>query len=168
MRNIQQANDLNYPLLAWNPDNKRLTVLTERRDAPQVVHIDRETGKKESDMLSPEYQRVYSMDYVNPISLAFSACVKGYSDLFLYNTANRKLIVFYGADGGFLGVSGMSITNYDVEKSSVKTLRDPAKFFKGLSSTGKRAMANAWKAIRAKESKPRARINEEMILLAAN
>jgi len=90
VRNAQQATDLNYPLLVWHPDNQRLTVLTERRDAPQIVHIDRETLKKESDMLSPEYQRVYSMDYTNPISLAFSACVKGYSDLFLYNTANRN------------------------------------------------------------------------------
>jgi len=90
VRNAQQATDLNYPLLAWHPDNQRLTILLERRDAPQVVHIDRETLKKESAILSPEYQRVYSMDYANPISLVLSACVKGYSDLFLYNTANRN------------------------------------------------------------------------------
>jgi len=90
VRNAQQATDLNYPLLAWHPDNQRLTVLLERRDAPRVVHIDRETLKKESAILSPEYQRVYSMDYANPISLVFSACVKGYTDLFLYNTANRN------------------------------------------------------------------------------
>jgi len=92
----------------------------------------------------------------------------GASELWVYNTANRKLIVYYGADNGYLGVSGMSVTNYDVEKSSVKTLRDPEKFFKGLASTGKRAMANAWKAVKAKASSPRARINEDMILLAAN
>lgn len=94
--------------------------------------------------------------------------IVGSSELWVYNTVSRKLIVYYGADGGYLGVSGMSITNYDVTKSEVKTLRDPAKFFKGLTSTGKRAMANAWKTIRAKVSKPRARINDEMILLAAN
>lgn len=92
----------------------------------------------------------------------------GATELWVYNTATRKLIVFYGADNGYLGVSGKSITNYDIEKSAVKTLRDPEAFFKGLSSTGKRAMANAWKGIRARESKPRARINEEMVLLAAN
>ncbi|MEQ1747105.1 MAG: hypothetical protein ABMA02_16870, partial [Saprospiraceae bacterium] len=90
VRNAQQATDLNYPLLAWHPDNQRLTVLTERRDAPEVVHIDFETRKKEVDILSPEYQRVYSMDYANPVSLVFSACSKGYTDLFLYNTANRN------------------------------------------------------------------------------
>lgn len=92
----------------------------------------------------------------------------GSSELWVYNTTSRKLIVYYGADGGFLSVSGMSITNYDVAKSEVKTLRKPEEFFKGLSSTGKRAMANAWKAVKAKTSSPRARINDEMILVAAN
>jgi hypothetical protein len=92
----------------------------------------------------------------------------GATELWVYNTATRKLIVYYGADNGYLGVSGTSITNYDVEKSSVKTIRNPEQFFKALSSTGKRAINNAWKSIRAKTSKPRSRINGDMILLAAN
>ena len=92
----------------------------------------------------------------------------GSSELWVYHTTNRKMTVFHGADGGYLGVSGMSITNYDVAKSETKTIRKPEEFFKGLTSTGKRAMANAWKALRAKVSKPRARINEEMILFAVN
>lgn len=91
----------------------------------------------------------------------------GSDELWTYNPTTRKLTVFRGSDGP-LGVSGMSITNYDVSKSETKTLRKPEEFFKGLASTGKRAMANAWKSVRAKVSKPRARINEEMILLAAN
>lgn len=89
----------------------------------------------------------------------------GADELWVYAPATRKLTVYKGADGP-LGVSGMSITNYDVAKSETKTLRKPEEFFKGL-SLGKRAMANAWKAVRAKVSKPRARINEEMILLGA-
>ena len=92
----------------------------------------------------------------------------GATELWVYNTSTRKMIRYTAVDDGYLGVSGMSITNYDINKSEVKTLRDPAKFFKDLSSTGKRAMASAWKGIRAKTSKPRARINDEMILLAAN
>lgn len=92
----------------------------------------------------------------------------GASELWVYNTDNRKLIVFQAIDKDGLGVSGMSITNFDVSKSEVKTIRDPKVFFEGLSSTGKRAMANAWKSLRAKVSKPRPRINEDMILLAVN
>lgn len=96
------------------------------------------------------------------------AKIIGADELWVYTPASRKLTVFRGAHNGPLGVSGMSITNYDVEKSETKTLRKPEEFFKDLSSTGKRAMANAWKSIRAKVSKPRARINSEMILFAVN
>lgn len=96
------------------------------------------------------------------------AKIIGADELWVYTPASRKLTVFRGAHNGPLGVSGMSITNYDVEKSETKTLRKPEEFFKDLSSTGKRAMANAWKSIRAKVSKPRARINGEMILVAVN
>lgn len=96
------------------------------------------------------------------------AKIIGADELWVYTPATRKLTVFRGAHNGSLSVSGMSITNYDVEKSETKTLRKPEDFFNGLSSTGKRAMANAWKNIRAKVSKPRARINGEMLLLAVN
>lgn len=92
----------------------------------------------------------------------------GSSELWVYVPDKRKLTVYRGADNGHLGVSGMSITNYDVEKSETKTIRKPEEFFKQLTSTGKRAMANAWKALKSKVSKPRSRINEEMLLLAAN
>jgi hypothetical protein len=94
--------------------------------------------------------------------------IVGANELWLYNTVSRKLIVFYGADGGQLTVSGMSVANYDVAKSESKTIRKPEEFFKGLSSMGKRAMANAWKSINSKPTSPRPRINSDMIILAAN
>lgn len=95
------------------------------------------------------------------------AKIVGADELWVYTPESRKLTVFRGSDGP-LSVSGMSVTNYDIERSATKTLRKPEEFFKGLSSYGKRAMANAWKALRAKESKPRGRINDGMILIAAN
>lgn len=96
------------------------------------------------------------------------AKIIGASEAWVYIPTKRKLTVFRGADNGFLGVRGTSIINYDVEKSETKTVRKPEQFFKDLSSTGKRAMNNAWKAIRAKVSKPRARLSEEMIIVAVN
>lgn len=96
------------------------------------------------------------------------AKIIGSTELWVYVPEKRKLIVYRGADGGYLSVSGMSISNYDTKTSEVKTLRKPDEFFKGLTSMGKRAMSNAWKAVRAKVSSPRARITEEMILLAVN
>lgn len=89
------------------------------------------------------------------------------SELWVYNTVTRKLIVYY-AENGTLGVSGKSIINYDVNKSGIKTLRKPEEFFKSLGSIGKRAMSAAWKSIKTKASNPKGRINEDMILLCSN
>lgn len=90
VRNALQTTDYNYPQIAWNPDNQRLAVLYERRDIPRIALIDLATGKKEVSDLSPEYQRVFSIDYVNPADIALSAAVKGYSDLFIYHTVTRQ------------------------------------------------------------------------------
>ncbi len=91
LRNAQQTTDFNYPILAWNPDNRRLTVLYERRDVARLAILEPEKRKsKTDDILSPEYQRVYSMDFINPVDMVLSAAVRGYSDLFIYNTVNRQ------------------------------------------------------------------------------
>lgn len=89
-RNALQSTDYNYPQLAWNPDNQRLAVLYERRDVPRLAILDLTTRKKELSNLSPEFQRVFSMDYVNSNDLALSAAVKGFSDLFIYRTITRQ------------------------------------------------------------------------------
>lgn len=89
-RNALQATDYNYPQIAWNPDNQHLTVLYERRDVPRLVHIELHSGKKERAILAPEFQRVYSLDYINTTDMALSAEVKGYSDLFIYHTRTRQ------------------------------------------------------------------------------
>ncbi|MCC6280689.1 MAG: hypothetical protein IT262_08820, partial [Saprospiraceae bacterium] len=89
-RNAIQTTDYNYPQIAWNPDNQRLAVLYERRDIPRIALCDLGTGKKEIKDLSPEFQRVFSLDFVNPIDMMFSAAVRGYSDLFIYHTVTRQ------------------------------------------------------------------------------
>ena len=89
-RNALQATDYNYPLLAWNPDNQHLTVLQERRDVLHLISCDVTTGKKENSPFPPEYQRVYSLEHVNPVEMLLSASSKGYTDLFLYRTINRQ------------------------------------------------------------------------------
>jgi hypothetical protein len=89
-RNNLQTTDYNYPQIAWSPDNQHLAVLYERRDVPRLALIDPITQKKELSDLAPEFQRVYSMDFVRPTEVVLSASVKGYSDLFLYKTANRQ------------------------------------------------------------------------------
>ncbi len=89
-RNALQATDLNYPLVAFSPNNQEMAVLYERRGRLYLAQIDLNTLKQQTKPLAPDYQRVYSMQYLNPAMLVFSAGVRGYSDLFLYNTINRN------------------------------------------------------------------------------
>jgi len=89
-RNALQATDYNYPKICWNPDNQRLAVLFERRDVPKLALLDLDKGKKEVKEISPEFQRVYSMDFASPSEIVFSAMVKGYADLFVYRTVSRQ------------------------------------------------------------------------------
>lgn len=89
-RNAFQATDYNYPLLAWSPSGTEFSILYEKRDVIKLMTYDIFTKKKKSLDLAPEYQRVYSMDYINPISLVFSAGVRGFSDIFIYYTNTRQ------------------------------------------------------------------------------
>lgn len=89
-RNAIQATDYNYPLLAWSPTNMELAVLYEKRDKPKLLKYNIQTKDKVTEDLDPQFQRVYSMDYINPNDLVFSAAIRGQSDLFLYFTQTRQ------------------------------------------------------------------------------
>lgn len=89
-RNAFQETDYNYPLVAWSPSGTEIAVLYERRDVVKLQTYDIFTKKKKTLDLAPEYQRVYSMEYINPISLVFSGGVRGHSDIFIYYTNTRQ------------------------------------------------------------------------------
>lgn len=89
-RNAFQATDYNYPLLAWNPSGQELAILFERRDQPQLMLYDVYAERKKIEPLSPQYQRIYSMEYVGPQSMVFSGAVRGQSDIFLYYINTRQ------------------------------------------------------------------------------
>lgn len=96
------------------------------------------------------------------------AKIIGASELWVYIPNRRKMVVYKSADSSGLGVTGTSIINYDVKTTECKTIRKPDEFFKNLSSTSKRTMANAWKALTTKPASPRSRLNDEMILFCVN
>jgi hypothetical protein len=89
-RNALQATDFTYPLIAWNPTGQQLAILYERRDNLKLATYDIYKKKTSTELLSEQYQRVYSLDYVDNFSLLFSAEVSGQSDLFLYATRTRQ------------------------------------------------------------------------------
>lgn len=89
-RNAIQATDYNYPLLAWNPSGMELGILYEKRDALKFLKYETKTKDKIEEPLPNQFQRVYSMDYITPNDLVFSATVRGHGDLFRYFTHNRQ------------------------------------------------------------------------------
>ncbi|MEM6965228.1 MAG: hypothetical protein AAF573_10705 [Bacteroidota bacterium] len=89
-RNAFQATDYNYPLLSWNPNNQELGMIIERRDVIKTVLYDVNTKKKAVDFLDPQYDRIYSMDYINPSKLVLTGQVNGHSDVFIYIIPTRQ------------------------------------------------------------------------------
>ena len=86
-RNPLQATDYNYPLLAWNPDNQRLMAVYEYRDVVKLFTYNLNDKKKPKivEDFAPDFQRVYSIDFMNPRDLVITATTAGVSDVFTYN-----------------------------------------------------------------------------------
>jgi hypothetical protein len=89
-KNPLQATDYNYPLLAWNPNNMEIGIIYERRDVIKLLRYDTNSKEKITEDLDPQYQRVYSMDYINPGQMILSGAVRGFSDLYIYFPATRQ------------------------------------------------------------------------------
>ena len=89
-RNAFQATDYNYPLLAWNPSGLEIGLIYEKRDVVRFMKYDITNGKSVEEDMAPQYQRVFSMEYVNPNVLVLSAAIGGYSDIVLYISNTRQ------------------------------------------------------------------------------
>lgn len=90
VRNHLQEPDLNYPVLAWHPDGRALSFLYERRDVIFLRTYDFDTHDVVEGILSPEYHRVYDMDFWASDTLMLTATTDGYSDLYLYSPVSRQ------------------------------------------------------------------------------
>ncbi|MEL7124289.1 MAG: hypothetical protein AAFO07_32940, partial [Bacteroidota bacterium] len=89
-KNPFQATDYNYPLIAWSPDNVTLNIVYEERDVIKMMQYNTSTGKSEEEQFGPQFQRIYSMDYIDPNTMIVSGAQNGYSDLFLYFVRTRS------------------------------------------------------------------------------
>lgn len=81
---------LYLPPCRWSPTGQQLTLLYERRDNLRLATYDVFKKKMTTELLSEQYQRVYSLDYVDNFSLVFSAEVSGQSDIFIYTPRTRQ------------------------------------------------------------------------------
>lgn len=90
--------------------------------------------------------------------------IVGASEVWLYDTQYRNIIVVEADQGTKLSVKGTTITGYSVANTSKKKLRKPEEFFKDLSLT-KVNLHRAYKAVKAKPQAFTGRVNENMIIL---
>ncbi|MFN8339530.1 MAG: WD40 repeat domain-containing protein [Saprospiraceae bacterium] len=89
-KNAFQETDYNYPLLAWHPDKKEISIVYEHRDIIQLIKYHVPSGEKMEQIIPTDFQRVYSICYINDLDYIMSASTDGYSDLYHYQSKNRN------------------------------------------------------------------------------
>ncbi len=83
-KTVEQANDTEYPILAWDPTGRKLAVVYELRDQIKLMFYNTEDGKKEITNIE-KFQRVHSIGYTDdPRMMVMSASNKGQSDIYTY------------------------------------------------------------------------------------
>jgi hypothetical protein len=97
---------------------------------------------------------------INPVDIV------GAEQLWVYNVKNRKLGRYVAEDqGGVLGVKGTTITGFNENKSTQKTLRKPEEQVKVFLASNKVELRKFLDNIKTTEIKLNGRINADTILL---
>jgi hypothetical protein len=97
---------------------------------------------------------------INPVDIV------GAEQLWVYNVKNRKLGRYVAEDqGGVLGVKGTTITGFNENKSTQKTLRKPEEQVKAFLASNKVELRKFLENIKTTEIKLNGRINTDTILL---
>jgi hypothetical protein len=91
--------------------------------------------------------------------------ILGATQLWVYNTKNRKLGCYIAEDASGFSVKGTSITRYSESKSIQKTLRKPESVLPEILKGGKIYLRTALDSIKAVESTLTGRFNTDTILL---
>lgn len=67
-------------------------MIYERKDVIYQTTFDFDSAKIYTDKVSPEYQRIYDVDYWSNDTLMFAATTDGLADLYLYIPSTRESI----------------------------------------------------------------------------
>ncbi len=89
-RNPFQATDYNYPCVAWRGDGQSIAIVYKYRDVLYLSMYDVKTKKTTTDEFAPGFQNVHNIDFVDGHTLAISASVNGFTDIFLYYPSKRQ------------------------------------------------------------------------------
>lgn len=89
-KNAIQGTDYDYPILAWHPNGKELSILYEHKDVIKLRKYNLQLDEHMEQIIPTDLQRIFSMSYYDDLKYIFSANKNGYSDLFQYNSKNRQ------------------------------------------------------------------------------
>jgi hypothetical protein len=134
--------------------NKKVAKVRKPREKKAKPAIDLVKGLKYQKEFPP--LKIVS---VNPTEII------GAVQVWTYNTKYKKLTRYDASGPSGIQVKGASITSFDVEKSSTKSLRKPEVTIQSLLGAGKVALRKIMDDVKTNESKPTGRINTDTILL---
>ena len=89
-KNGIQGTDYEYPIIAWHPNGKELSILYEHKDVIKLRKYNIEKEEYIEQIIPTDFQRIFSMSYYDDLKYIFSANKDGYSDLYHYNSKNRQ------------------------------------------------------------------------------
>ena len=89
-KNSLQETDYNYPVIAWHPNGRELSIVYEHKDVIKLRKYNLDRDKYMEQIIPTDIQRIYSMSYIDDLQYIFSAHKDGYSDLYQYNSQNRQ------------------------------------------------------------------------------
>jgi hypothetical protein len=139
-----------------------LTAYNQTKKATKKAAV-RKPPQKEKLVKSLKYLKqdtALKIVSVNPVDIV------GAEQLWVYNVKNRKLGKYVAEDqGGVLGVKGTSITGFDANKSTQKTLRKPDEQIKQFLASSKVELRKYLENIKTTEITLNGRINADTILL---
>lgn len=134
--------------------NKKVAKVRKPREKKQKSAVDQVKNLK----FQKEYPPLKIVS-VNPAEIV------GCQQLWTYNTKTRKLSRYDATGPSGIQAKGTTLTGFDVERSSTKTLRKPDGTIQSLLGAGKVALRKFMDELKTNETKPNGRINTDTILL---
>ena len=144
--------------------NDLLTAIEQYRGVKKATKKARvkKAPSKEKQVAKLKYakeEKTLKIVSINPADIIGSA------ELWVYNFKTRKLGKYVAASYQALGIKGTTITGFDVDKSTSKTLRKPEEKLKEFAKAGKIQLRKFLDDIKATETKLNGRISVDVVLL---
>lgn len=139
-------------------------------DANAQVHVKRATRKSRKRKAPSKEKIVARVNYLKEstelkVSSIQPIEILGSQQLWVFNTKTRKLIQYVASDQSGLFIKGTTIMNYNMKKSTQKTIRKPKQAIKDVINAGKVKLRRILGKVHAKETTPKGRLNKYSLIL---